>query len=85
MLDCLAKDPAGRPASAEEVMRRLAALAAELPWTQDDARAFWDAHPLASSAAEAAFAPTVAAEGPNSGPADAPTLSPVAQRGGPGG
>jgi serine/threonine-protein kinase len=44
VLDLLAKDPEQRPASAEEVSRRLAAIALEDAWTQERAERWWRAH-----------------------------------------
>src|SRR5262249_30342320 len=44
VLDLLAKDPARRPASADEVMRRLAAIPLDEPWTQERAAQWWRAH-----------------------------------------
>ena len=41
VLACLAKDPAARPASAEALSDRLAAVPLARPWTQDRARAWW--------------------------------------------
>jgi serine/threonine-protein kinase len=42
ILDCLEKDPARRPASAEELGKRLqGCLGTMAPWTVDDARAWW--------------------------------------------
>jgi serine/threonine protein kinase len=41
---CLAKSPHERPASAEEVAAALDLLLFDLPWTNGDARAWWDAH-----------------------------------------
>jgi serine/threonine-protein kinase len=41
ILDCLAKDPASRPQTARQLSRRLSELAALVPWTDDDARAWW--------------------------------------------
>ena len=41
ILDCLAKDPARRPAGAHEVRRRLERSAAFGAWTSDDALAWW--------------------------------------------
>ncbi len=41
MLDCLAKDPARRPASADELGRRLEAIRLDEPWNQAQARAWW--------------------------------------------
>jgi len=57
VLACLAKEPAARPASAAEVARRLATLAARYPWTEEDARAWWAGHAFAASEV-AAHAPT---------------------------
>jgi serine/threonine-protein kinase len=42
VLACLEKDPAQRPASAAALERRLAALAPQLPWSEDEARAWWE-------------------------------------------
>ena len=42
---CLAKDRAARPASMEAVDQVLAALEREFPWTEAEARAWWEAHP----------------------------------------
>ena len=48
VLDCLAKKPADRPASATEVIRRLAAIA--IPrWTEVAASAWWERHLPATS------------------------------------
>lgn len=44
VLDLIAKDPARRPASADEVIRRLAAVPLDVPWTQDRAERWWRAH-----------------------------------------
>jgi serine/threonine-protein kinase len=52
VLECLEKDPARRPAGARELRRRLSACAAFGGWTEEDARAWWEAH-------AAATAPTV--------------------------
>ncbi|MCO5169219.1 MAG: serine/threonine protein kinase [Planctomycetes bacterium] len=43
VLACLAKAPADRPQDALELKRRLLA-AVDAPWTQEDARAWWEAH-----------------------------------------
>jgi|GEM_PF-1561385 len=40
ILACLAKQPAGRPASAEVLEQSLAAIESD-PWSQEDARAWW--------------------------------------------
>jgi eukaryotic-like serine/threonine-protein kinase len=38
---CVAKQPADRPASVDEMLTVIKALAVSHPWTQDDARAWW--------------------------------------------
>jgi serine/threonine-protein kinase len=49
ILGCLAKDPDARPGSAEEVDRRVAAIAVRDAWTGDKAEAWWQLHrPTAS-------------------------------------
>ena len=47
ILDCLAKTPAARPAAAEEVDRRLAAIPSTNPWTREKAHAWWELHRVA--------------------------------------
>ena len=47
VMRCLAKDRDARPASMEEVREVLDALAARAPWTEADARAWWDARAAA--------------------------------------
>jgi len=47
---CLAKDRDDRPATIEAVRAALAALALEYPWSEDDARAWWQAQGLAGRA-----------------------------------
>jgi len=42
VLACLEKDKARRPAGAAELRSRLGTLAAAYPWTEDDARAWWE-------------------------------------------
>jgi serine/threonine-protein kinase len=42
VLACLEKDPVRRPPSALFLRNRLAELCATDPWTDDDARAWWD-------------------------------------------
>jgi eukaryotic-like serine/threonine-protein kinase len=46
ILECLAKDPAGRPATAAEVGERLAATVQADAWTQQNAHAWWELHRL---------------------------------------
>jgi len=41
VLTCLAKDPAARPATADELGARLAAVPLERPWTPERAREWW--------------------------------------------
>jgi serine/threonine protein kinase len=45
VLECLAKDPEDRPAGAEEISRRLAAVPLDEPWTEERAGDWWTAHP----------------------------------------
>jgi serine/threonine-protein kinase len=42
ILDCLAKDPAQRPAGAHQVRRRLERCAAFGEWTKEEAQAWWE-------------------------------------------
>jgi tRNA A-37 threonylcarbamoyl transferase component Bud32 len=44
ILDCLAKDPAQRPASALVLGERLAACRLDGPWTAEDSRLWWETH-----------------------------------------
>jgi serine/threonine protein kinase len=46
ILQCLAKDPAERPASAVDLANRLAGTVPEDAWTADAAHAWWDQHRL---------------------------------------
>jgi serine/threonine-protein kinase len=48
VMDCLAKPPEERPASAEALLERLEALRANKNWTQRDARQAWEAFQLAT-------------------------------------
>ena len=55
VMDCLEKDPTRRPASAEAVSSRLAAVALESPWTVERAERWWEMHrPLPPGARRAA-------------------------------
>jgi len=44
ILDCLAKDPAGRPRSASDLEQRLAATVPPTLWTPEHAHAWWELH-----------------------------------------
>jgi serine/threonine-protein kinase len=44
VMACLAKDPRARPASAEELADRLAAVAADEAWTRATAKSWWELH-----------------------------------------
>jgi hypothetical protein len=44
LMMCLEKDPASRPSSALELDARLARVSCGRAWTDDTARAWWDAH-----------------------------------------
>jgi serine/threonine-protein kinase len=46
ILQCLAKDPAGRPATAAELDQRLAGTVDADGWTQQKAHAWWELHRL---------------------------------------
>jgi serine/threonine-protein kinase len=48
---CLAKERADRPADIEEVRAALAEIARQHPWSEGEARAWWEAHGLAGRAA----------------------------------
>jgi serine/threonine-protein kinase len=47
ILQCLAKEPAGRPRSAEEITRRLEAVQIADAWTRDKAHNWWELHRVA--------------------------------------
>lgn len=42
VLDCLEKDPAGRPQSVAELAKRLDECAGDAPWTEEKSRRWWD-------------------------------------------
>jgi serine/threonine-protein kinase len=44
ILECLAKAPGSRPASAEQIDRRVAEIELRDAWTQEQARAWWELH-----------------------------------------
>lgn len=44
VLACLAKDPAARPRSADDLAERLASVDLPTPWSSERARAWWDTH-----------------------------------------
>jgi len=44
VLDCLAKDPEARPANADALSTRLAAISFARPWTEQSAVRWWDAY-----------------------------------------
>jgi serine/threonine-protein kinase len=59
VLQCLAKDPAQRPASARELRRLLASIPFAEPWSRERAALWWDEH-----CAELAHAPSRGATPP---------------------
>lgn len=44
VLDCLAKDPAARPQTSQELAARLDAVPLTRAWTEADAAKWWDVH-----------------------------------------
>jgi serine/threonine-protein kinase len=63
VLDCLAKDPAARPVTADALSTRLAAISFARPWTEQSALRWWDAY-RPSSVSLDAFAETTRADLP---------------------
>jgi len=53
VLACLAKDPAARPASADDLARRLAAVELPAVWSAEHARKWWTAHRPRAAGSEA--------------------------------
>jgi serine/threonine-protein kinase len=52
IMDCLEKAPADRPPSAAALEARLAAIRFDVPWTQEDARRWWDGRHLGTGTGE---------------------------------
>jgi serine/threonine-protein kinase len=44
VLACLAKEPRGRPRTVDALRERLLAIPLPAPWTERDARSWWDLH-----------------------------------------
>jgi serine/threonine-protein kinase len=44
ILRCVARQPADRPGSVEEILSVVESLAIEYPWTQEDAQSWWQEH-----------------------------------------
>lgn len=64
VLACLAKDPADRPQSAEQLSGLLATVPIA-PWSRDDARAWWRSHvPATLARARRGYQPAMAASRP---------------------
>ena len=62
ILECLSKEPAGRPASATALAERLAAAVPDDGWTAEHARAWWDLHRVST--------PVVPADGSSAAPVE---------------
>jgi len=67
ILECLAKDPAARPATAEVFGRRLAQTVSSDAWTPDAARAWWELHKGSLAAAPQAGTEAAPREPPSQG------------------
>jgi hypothetical protein len=63
VMDCVEKDPARRPASAEAVSTRLAAVALDSPWTVERAERWWEMHRPAPPGARRAAEVLLSQEG----------------------
>ena len=59
ILRCLAKDPGARPATATALAAELTHIEVGDPWTEEDARAWWDAHIAKGAPAPAESEPTI--------------------------
>jgi serine/threonine-protein kinase len=79
ILECLAKEPSARPATATLVGERLAAVLSEDAWTPDAAHAWWELHHVALAATVAATGDTAAA-GPAATPDPCPRCWPRLDR-----
>ena len=44
LMRCLEKDPARRPSSALELDAQLAQVVCEVPWTNEEAKQWWESH-----------------------------------------
>jgi hypothetical protein len=62
ILDCLAKDPAARPATASVLAERLAGTVPADAWPSDAARAWWERHAAALAATPQGTEPARAQE-----------------------
>jgi serine/threonine-protein kinase len=60
ILDCLAKNPEARPATADALSTRLAAISFARPWTEQSAFRWWDAYRPSSAPLDASAATTMA-------------------------
>ena len=74
VLECLAKDPEYRPASAQRLAQRLRALQPSLVWTQEVSHAWWAAHPEALGGLHGLSTPSTPSYDPTSGGSPTPTL-----------
>ena len=66
VLDCLAKDPADRPQTADELAERLAAVRTAEAWSPRRAREWWDGHREASTQAHVTLEAQATALNPTS-------------------
>jgi serine/threonine-protein kinase len=81
ILECLAKDPAARPASAFVLGERLTATVPQEAWTPEAARAWWELHGVAlNRTGPAAAAAMAAADAQPAAPAERPRCWPRLDR-----